>query len=207
LRSVPGDRRVGCSRIDFPDGGRDLHTPSRRRGSAPRLRGQRLELDWRFQSLHSTLDAGGGEGEVNYRRHVFNVMHSIRRFRIDKRTRGFRKGLTAQRSQIWLPLAEGHLTRRLFGSIVQDWRRCRCRRDSSAFVAANGATSAGGGSGVREIGCQCGRAESGGPEEGTNGLSGGRREGLRRQRTNRVPPRKACRRQTGNPSSCQCRWR
>jgi hypothetical protein len=29
------------------------------------------------------------------------------------------KSLTAQRSQIWLLLAEGQLTRRLFGAIVQ----------------------------------------------------------------------------------------
>jgi len=31
-------------------------------------------------------------------------------------------------------------------------RRCRCRRDSRAFVAAGGAVSAGGGSGVRKTG-------------------------------------------------------
>jgi len=40
--------------------------------------------------------------------------------------------------------------------------------------------------------------KSGGPREGTNGLSGVCRGVLRRQRTNRVPSRKECRRQIGN---------
>jgi len=46
----------------------------------------------------------------------------------------------------WLLLAEGHLTRRLFGAIVRRLETLSVRRGSSAFADANGAACAGGGS-------------------------------------------------------------
>ena len=51
--------------------------------------------------------------------HDSNVMYSTRRLRIDSRTRAYLKSLTAQRSQIWLLVAKGHLTRTLFGAILR----------------------------------------------------------------------------------------
>ena len=55
----------------------------------------------------------------DHHQHVSNVMHYARRPANRQADEGLSKSLTAQRSQIWLLLAEGHLTRTVRGAILR----------------------------------------------------------------------------------------